>query len=914
MKYWLSLTAVLALLWVASPASAQRFDVTGVVVDTAGTGLPHATVVALTRPDSMLTKFSTSGPNGQFTLRRLVPGEYIVQITYVGFNTLRQDFAVADQDVDVGMLTLFEQTTELEEVMVSADHVPFVVKRDTLEYNANAFTTRPGDVVEDLLRRLPGIEVQSDGSIKAQGEDVENVLVDGKEFFAETPTVATKNLPAQAVDKVQVYDKPSDQAEFTGIPDGEEEKTIDLLLKEDAKRGVIGNVSGGLGGEQSPISRYETNVSLNRFSPAVQLSLFGNANNVGRGGYGTVDLIGGVLGGFSEVFVFGNGFGSNPTGGFSESVNLGLNASRDFGKKNWIRSSYFLNSLNQLQDSETQRQELAGLQASAFADETRYNNSSNLGHILNLNTQLQLSPGHQIRTRSSFRLSSNSLISSGNQQTLGQGHTLLNEAASNYDTDKRSLNGSASITWRKKISENGRSLVATGRYSLSDTDMTADLLTQTGLYTSGNVMTWEEVQQEQEQYGQSATDQQRLSLTEPLGGELSLEVFGERNYRRREEDKRFYNTAGTGRMLDSRLSDAFERTYTYYRAGVQLSRNRTTDWLTFNLNLQRSNLRGTVTSGKANVAAGYTHVLPSMMYKQTFGERSTVHVRYRASTREPSLQELQPYTDNDNPLRIYTGNPDLVPEYSHTLSGSYRFFDSWSLINVFASASTTYTRNRIVPTRIIDASLRQMVSAVNSDAGWTSRANVNFGTPVRPLGIEISLDNDLSISTGSEFINAAENESRIVRNSIGVRISNRSQDILQLEGGVRTTFNHTEYSLNTDLGQQYVNTRFNAEIAWHPTYAWTIQADFRYQMYDRDIFGEAQNIALVNLTVSRQLLNERAEIELVMRDVFNQNLGINFTNTANYIQEQRIASLGRYVMLRVSYRLSATQGFSIFGK
>ncbi len=918
MKYGQFAIAAVALLCMAYGASAQsqRFDVTGVVVDTTGAGLPQATVVALTREDSVLTKFSTSGPKGQFTLRRMEPGEYILQVTYVGFSTLRQDFAISDGDIDVGTVTLREQTSELETVIVSADHIPFVVKRDTLEYNANAFTTRPGDVVEDLLRRLPGIDVEPDGSIKAQGEDVKNVLVDGKEFFAETPTVATKNLPAKAVDKVQVYDKPSDQAEFTGIPDGQEEKTIDLLLKDEAKRGVLGNISGGLGGEQAPVGRYQANASLNRFSPAVQLSLIGNASNVGRGGIGLADVMSLGLGSGMSIVTSVNGMsvGSRSGGGFTESVNAGLNASRDFGGKNWIRSSYFLNSLDRVRDSETKRQELAGIGSSSFADRTDHNSSSNLGHSLNLNAQLQFSPEHRIRARSSFRLSSNSSISSGDQETLGQLRGLINQATTNRDTDNRSVNGTSSVTWRKRISDNGRSIVATGEYSLSDTDMTADLLTRTGLYTSGNVMTWEEVQQEQEQFGKSTSNELRVSLTEPLGGDLVFEVFGERNFRRREEDKRFYNTAGDERVLDSRLSDAFERTYAYYRTGAQLSRNRQTDWLTFSVNLQRTSLRGTVTSGRADVAAGFTHVLPTMMYKNTFKERSTIHVRYRASTREPSLRELQPYPDNDNPLRIYVGNPDLVPEYRHTLSGSYRFFDSWSLINIFVSTGTTYTRNRIVPTRKIDALLRQTVSAVNSDAGWTNNLDVSFGTPVRPLGIKLSVENDLSISRGSEFINAQENASRIVRNTVGLRVANRSQDVLELESDIRATFNFTDYSLNDALGQQYVNTRFRAEIAWHPAFSWTIRGDFRYQLYDRDVFGNVQNVALVNLGLSRQLLNERAEVELVVRDVFNQNLGVSFTNAATYIQEQRVESLGRYIMLRFSYRLSAMKGMGILAR
>ena len=201
----------LLLLAPATVAQTDRFNVSGSVIDDEELPLPQATVVLLTRTDSVLTKFTTTAPDGTFILRRVLAGEYILQITYVGFSTLRKDIALLDEDLDVGKLSMAMLVEELGEVVVSADHIPFVVKRDTLEYNANAFTVRPNDVVEDLLKRLPGIDVEADGSIKAQGETVENVLVDGKEFFADTPSAVTKNLPAQAVDKVQVYDKDSDQ-------------------------------------------------------------------------------------------------------------------------------------------------------------------------------------------------------------------------------------------------------------------------------------------------------------------------------------------------------------------------------------------------------------------------------------------------------------------------------------------------------------------------------------------------------------------------------------------------------------------------------------------------------------------------------------------------------------------------------
>ena len=914
MKHLLRLLSLLLLGLASLPAAAQtdRYDVTGAVFDSYGTSLPQATVVALTRADSILTKFATSGSDGQFTLRRMTPGPYILQITYVGFQTLRHDFEIVDGDVELGLLTLQELTEELDEVIVSADHIPFVVKRDTLEYNANAFSTRPGDVVEDLLRRLPGIDVEADGTIKAQGEEVENVLVDGKEFFADTPSVATKNLPADAVNKVQVYDKASDQAEFTGIADGEEEKTIDLLLKEDAKRGVLGSLEGGFGGEQSPVGRYRTKVNLHRFSPALQTSLIGNASNTGQSGFGVGDIVSMIGSGGGMMLMSGLmssiNFSEGASGGFSESIDAGLNLNRDFGNRTWLRGSYFLTSLDQVRDSRSQRHELAGFGTAAQWNQNGLNDTNTLGHVFNLNGQWQLSPGHEIRTRSSFRFASTDALSTSAQQTHILQDILRNQATQNYDTRSFNSSGTANLTWRRKIGEDGRTLVARGELSLTDTDQTAHLQSRTGLAGTGNVMTWQELQQEQERYGRSSTIEQRLSLTEPLSESGSLEFFGEHTITRREENKQFYNLVGDARELDVRLSNAFERTYRYYRGGAQFSWQGQDDRITLGANIQRSALDGVVETGTARITTGFTHVLPRVLYRRTLGDNRELDARYSATTREPSLRELQPYTDNEDPLRIYVGNPDLTPETTHSLSAQYMSFDQWTFISFFARAKSSYTHNRIVPTRTIDENFRQTVSAVNSTGGWTNSGSFDFSAPVRPLGVKIGLNNELSWSTGVEFINDQQNDNEILRNSARLRIQNRNQDVLELDASARMTYNRVTYSLNQSLDQQYINMEYSGRIAWHLTYDWTLRAETRYRVYDEEVFGGAQDMVLMDLFVSRLLMDERVSIELGVYDLFNQNLGVTFSNTATYIQEQRVETLGRYIMLRASWKLNSLRG------
>ena len=901
----------LLLLAPATVAQTDRFDVSGSVVDDEELPLPKATVVLLTRTDSVLTKFTTTASNGTFKLRRVLAGEYILQITYVGFSTLRKDIALLDEDLDVGQLTMPILVEELGEVVVSADHIPFVVKRDTLEYNANAFTVRPNDAVEDLLKRLPGIEVEADGSIKAQGETVENVLVDGKEFFADTPSVVTKNLPAQAVDKVQVYDKDSDQAEFTGVPDGQEEKTIDLLLKENSKQGLMGNLTGAIGGEQTPGGRYATRVNLMRFSPDTQLSLLGNANNVGQSGIGVEDILGLMMASGGKSFIspsmLGN-LGSGGGGGFSESITLGLNAGHDFSKNNYLRGSYSLNKLDQSQNSTEQRHELAGLNASAYGDDFSTANTDNLGHRLNLNAQVQLSPGHRIRARSSVRWNLSSLAQTGVQQTFGREQLLLNEAQRTIDSENTRINGSGTLTWRKKLSDSGTSLVATAGLTLSDSDELTELLTRTGLARTGNIMTWEEIQQDQDQFGRTEGADLRLSLTHPMDNGFSILAFGERDFSRREEDKRFYDTKDRTRQLNPQLSLAFERTYTYYRTGVRLTRDNDSGWLALEVHLQRSQLDGTSNNNLPAVTAGYTHILPEVQYKRTLKENQTIDVRYGTDTREPTLQELQPFSDNRDPLRIYAGNPDLEPETSHTVSGSFQSFDPWTYLNIFAYLRTSYTRNQIVPTRSIDASLRQTVSAINSDAGWNTQMNASVGVPIRPLDIQVRLNNNLTLSTGSEFINSVENASRIIRNGLGISISNRNQDIIELEAGIRGTYNNVDYSINKSLNRQYINSSYTFDVSWHPTFNWTINADLRYQTYDQDVFGDVRNKALVGVSLKRLFMNERASITLEVHDLLNQNLAVSFNNSASYISERRTETLGRYIMLRLSYRLSALGG------
>lgn len=325
-------SAAAVCLCLIPSAYAQHFVVTGLATDSTGLALVRATVMVLAHADSALVQFATSREDGTFTVGQLTNGLYVLRVSHVGSQTELRGFEVDDADVDMGRIALHPQTQELQEFVVTTDRLPYVVRGDTIEYNALAFLMQPQDMVEDLLRRLPGIDVDRSGAITAHGEVVENVLVEGKEFFSSDYTIATRNLPSDAVDKVQVYDKPSERAELIGVPDGQDEKTINLALTEESKRGAFGQTTGGFGTIPWGQSRYFGRASVFRFAPLTQLALIGNADNVNQPGFSVNQLR--SFGGAGSI--------TRPGDGISESLGTGFNVSREVGDNSTINVNYFL--------------------------------------------------------------------------------------------------------------------------------------------------------------------------------------------------------------------------------------------------------------------------------------------------------------------------------------------------------------------------------------------------------------------------------------------------------------------------------------------------------------------------------------------------------------------------------------------
>lgn len=904
-----AVTIVAGIVARPTTAVAQQFDVRGIVVDSSRAPISGAMVVALSRKDSVIAAFATSGGSGGFILRRLTPGTYILQVTRIGSKPFRRDFTLGTANVAADTVVLRGAgPVKLDDLVVSAEHVPIVNKPDTLEFNADAFKTRINATVEELLKRLPGVTVASDGTITAQGKTVQQVLVDGKEFFGNDPKMATRNLPAAAVDKVQVLDKKSDAAEFTGIDDGQERTTVNLVLKENARVGYFGRGVGGAGpspqadagfaGTKGDDARYTSSLNLNRFSPETQLSFIGSRNNVGQSGFS-----------FGPEIAMGGGRGGGGAGslgsGFSETMALGLNGSRQFAKNSWLRSSYFLSTSDNRQQAVTDEQLLQGASVSANRTETATTAADNLSHRLNLNAQHGFNDWNQLRFRGNFSAGTNASDNISQQQTLRPDGTLQNRARSSIVSEGDNLSGDGRFTFSRRFNQTGRSVVAEAWGELSAPEQLSNLNTSTDFSNGQGGIITRDVLQSQLRDSRTLTTGQRLALTEPLGRGAVLELFGQ--HRAISEDQTYdVNDLVNGTpVLNTDLTRAFERTYRYVQAGTRFSRNTPTLRWVLGLEAQTSDLQGTILGRDESIDNGFTNLLPSANLRYQFNQGSNVTVNYRTSTRDPSLNELQPFVDNSDPLRIYGGNPNLTPQFQHNLRADFRRFDQFSFRNYYLYANVGYNRNQIVQSRVVDPQGRQTVMPVNLGDGWNSSLGGSVGTPLRALGAQVDLDYGYSRSLGQELVNNVENESQTTAHNIGIRLQNRAKEIFDLNAGAQWGFNDVAYSINSALNQRYLNSNYYGDATWFLSTALSANASANYQVFDQNLFGLRDNILMLGASVGMQMFDNRGEIRISGVDLLNENNGISITSSSSFIRQRQAPTLGRRIMVQFSYQLGS---------
>ncbi|MBN8680294.1 MAG: outer membrane beta-barrel protein [Chitinophagales bacterium] len=906
---------LLAPLWL----NAQNIQLEGIVTDTSGMALPAANVVLLDAKDSLFVVYALTDAQGHFTLKRVETGKYLLQVSYLGHRHHWQALQVqgGQTKIDLGNIRMEPASTLLNDVEVTAERVPLTMSRDTLEYNAQAFKTQPGAVVEDLLKKLPGIQVQPDGTIKAQGKTVQNVLVEGKEFFGNDPKIATKNLPADAVNKVQVFDKKSEAAEFTGIEDGRDERTINLKLKDDKKQGYFGKANIGAGTE----GRYEGNFNVNRFGRKTQMSALGMANNNNNQAFSFNDYIN-FMGGLGNFMSGGSGGGrmrlsfniedgGMPMGpgldrGFTESWAGGANFNTDFSKRTSLSANYFYNRIEN--DLERNSNRINTLGDNAFnSTETEDRLNRNANHRLNLTLKHKLDSFQNLTFRSRLSMNDGLFKSLGQTATFNTEGVAENRGTRDYYTDGQTYRGDASLTWRRRFGKKGRALVANANANFGNDQRNGNLGSLNEFLQLSPPESFA-VNQRQVYTDDANNYGGYLAYTEPLGKRRYLETRVEHQEYANNTNKNFYDRITTptpGEVFNPLLSSQFKRDYSYDRAGLNLMQNREKYNLTLGAAVQHSQLDGVVAGLENPISRGFTRVLPSAFFNYDLKTSRHINLEYNTSLREPTLEQLQPAVDNSDPLNVYAGNPDLKPEYAHNLMTSFMNFDQFNMSSFFVSLSGTYTTDRITNAALVDSLFRRSIRPVNVKQDVSVTAYTSYNTPIRPVKMNVNLRLNNTYNRGILFVNDIENNTDRWLNSLEISFDNRRKTKADWTIGAEVSRNSTRYSVSTQLNQDFINQRYFGELTVFPTKKWALGTGIDCTVYSAENFGEQRIVPLWRASITRYVLkNNKGQLKLSAADLLNRNIGIIRTSQFNYLEEERVRNLARYFMLSFSYSLA----------
>lgn len=905
---------------------------TGQVIDGAAKKpMIGANVLIKTVTDSLL-RGTVTGADGRFEIARPFIPEVKVEITFLGYKTITKIHSMREP-VELGELILLEDTKVLGEVLVQGVSVVGEQKGDTTSFNANAFKTQTNAQAEDLIRKMPGITFQG-GQIQAQGEQVQKILVDGREFFGSDPNIALRNLPADAIDRVEVLDQRSDQSRLTGFDDGSYTKTINIILRSDKKNGSFGRTYAGYGNDD----RYAAGGSVNFFKGDQRISVLGLFNNINQQNFSSQDLAGltanasagagrgGMMGGGMGGGGFGGGqwggggnsnFLVGNSGGIVTTNAIGLNYSDKWGKKVNVTGSYFFNNTANSLRQITNRETVVNANLRQFYEENLINTVKNNNHRANARIEADLNDKNSIVLTPSLSFQDNSTFSDRDALTRNSLGDSLSALRSISNAATKAVNLSNNLTYRYKFDKKGRTLSTEVFTAWSNRDQESDLLAASREFRRNLVDT-----ATQETYSLNEGFNYRVNLT--FTEQLSKNAIGTFGYQvgnnaTAADQKTFQVDEERKALLDTALSNEFDNKFITQRLRSGYAYNKDAWSVNVNMDYQNARLDNEAffpIPGTFN--RSFNNFLPSA--NLNYRNRKTGfswRVRYRTSTNEPSVAELQNVVNNQNPLNLRVGNPDLGQSYNHNIfaniskinlekSRTLFLFVTHSVTSDFIGNSTFLTtRDTLINNEILLRSGGQLSRPVNLDGNIRSSFFLTYGAPLKKLKTQFNINTRVSFNRTPGLINGVSNLNDNTTLSQGLTFnSNISQNVdfsISTTGSYNIVNSSLQQNLNNNFYQQESNMRlyFSSKNG-----KFFMGNNVAHSLYSGLSEGFNQNFWLWNMEGGfRFAKNNKAEIKAVLFDVLNQNNSISRTISDVAVTDVFTNVLTRYGMITFTYIL-----------
>lgn len=950
------------MLAISFTASAQSQTVT-VVLQDASTGEPvgYATVSLTKAGATSASKYMLTDDKGKAVIEKVPAGAYTLKAELLGYKNFSKEITVKES-IDLGTIKMEPDKQVLDAASVSAAGNPIVIKKDTIEYNASSFKTTDNDMLEDLLKKLPGVEVGTDGSVTANGQTISKITIDGKTFFLDDPQLASKNIPAKIVDKVKVVQKKSEQAQFTGIDDGQEETVIDLSIQKGMMNGMFGNVMAG-GGHDWPENtsngdgdwRYQGAAFVGRFTEKSQLSIILNGNNTNNRGFNDLagSMMRGMRGGGGGMGRGSGGWGNN--NGITTSWMGGANGSWTlFDSKMDLGANYLYNSTKNDVQERSEKTTYLDDGSSLIYNNNGFSLNKTQGHRFGVRLEHKFSDNTSILFQPQFNFGNGNFNEYSKFSTDGLASDAAERAAKNEGFNSNSGNNNnwtanGFFLFRQKLGMPGRTLSFNVDYNFSNNDMKGlnQSLTRTfGTEEDGSDDVNDIVNQWYKQNSKASSLSGRLVYTEPLGAGFYVEANYQYKWSQNKSNKDTYDS-GTGADIDSRqfIFDGMTRNDTY---SSNILNQYQTHRAGFNFMYQKNKLRAqvgasiipTITHNETNGESYDSKVVnwsPSAMIWYDINDNLNLNGFYFGRSSQPSTSQLMPVPDNSNPLNVSLGNPYLEPYFSHDIRSRVGYSNKKKFFSIYGNFSGGFVQDPIVYASWYNTNGTAFSLPVNGPSSGNASARIFLNTPFGKSNFSLSSTTSGSWSKSSSYVgkssfdtdayykedsegNKEFNYTKFHEDfpdlgKSGLFITNKTNtmnftermkltyrnNFVELTASGRTRIAKSWYTINSVSTAMTRNNQLAASMNWTIPGGLGVVSEFNYNWY-RGYTTPQDDEYILNAEITKLLFKNRFTLSLKAYDLLNQSKNLSVSDSSNYHTETWNNTLGRYVILSLTWR------------
>lgn len=874
--------------------------ITGKIVDQeTKEPVAQANVRILHQKDSLYLNGVASDQEGNFAIS--VPyGNYIIHVTYVGHHDLFRNVTISNTNrtANLGSVELGTDNILLDAAVVTAKAAEIVVRGDTVEYNADSYKVTESAILEDLLKKMPGIEIDSEGKITVNGREIKKIMVDGEEFFSTDPKVASKNLPAKMVEKLQVLDRRTDMAQMTGFDDGEEETIINLMVKPGMKEGLFGNAFVGYGTKD----RYEGNAMVNYMKDKNQYTVLGGFNNTNNAGFSDLasSMFGSGGGGGRRMFFGGRS-------GITTSGNAGFNFSQQFTNKLKLGGNLRYGNTDNNTLSKTHTQNIL---SSGNTLEDENNSSNNYSQNVNMDLRLEWTP--DTLTRIIFNPEGSVY---NNRRTelsdfLTTTETLedsINYGDSRYNSTGDGKNLSARLDVSRTLGKKGRILSVQLRGGMSDSENEGTNLSNT--FYNGTKPD-DLIDQRFVNTNDSKNWRGYVSYVEPLGNNNAIQFAYQyrQNISGSDKDTRVKDESGNYTVLDEQYSKRLENNFTNQEIEFNFQSVRQKYDYTIGFSVQPSSSQSKTFIGDNKISDFTRDVVnyaPMAQFNYRWTRQHNLRLRYFGNTDQPSVTQLSPVVDVSNPLNITYGNPDLKPSFEHRLNLRYQNFNPEKNRSMGFFGDIRYLTNDIVSSTMTDRETGRRETTYENVAGnWNANGRMMMNIPLKNIRFSVFSMSFASYNHANGFSNLEKNLSR--RLNLGETLGlNYRSDLIDFGIRGNISYNKVKNSLEGQQDQEFLNYGGNANTTLYLPWDMSIESDINYSTNSGYSDGFTQDEWLWNASIQKQLFKQKnGTIRLKIYDILQQRSNISRSVTSNYIRDTTTNTLTTYFMVHFVYRFN----------